>query len=99
MANAWRVRSQARSTRHALPSRSILAFSRKPNSVAVRRDGRHRRYRLDPKPLKDVAVWITEFETFFNQRLDALGEYLARKHGARRSEEIGLAAVEPEIVQ
>jgi hypothetical protein len=83
MANAWRVRSQARTTCHSLPSRSIFTFSRKPNSVAVRRDGRHRRYRLDPKPLKDVAVWITEFETFFNQRLDALGEYLDRKHGAR----------------
>jgi DNA-binding transcriptional ArsR family regulator len=51
--------------------------------VSVRRDGRHRRYRLDPKPLRNVASWITEFEAFFNQRLDALGEYLDRKHGKR----------------
>ena len=51
--------------------------------VSVRRDGRHRLYRLRPKPLKDVAGWIDEFQIFFDQRLDALGEYLDRKHGKR----------------
>lgn len=52
--------------------------------VAVRRDGRHRLYRLDPKPLKDVVSWIDEFAAFFGGRLDALGDYLDRKHGKRR---------------
>jgi DNA-binding transcriptional ArsR family regulator len=52
--------------------------------VSVRRDGRHRLYRLHPKPLKDVASWIDEFAAFFGQRLDALGEHLDRKHGKRR---------------
>ena len=52
--------------------------------VSVRRDGRHRLYRLHPKPLKDVASWIDEFAAFFGQRLDALGDYLDRKHGKRR---------------
>jgi DNA-binding transcriptional ArsR family regulator len=52
--------------------------------VSVRRDGRHRLYRLHPKPLKDVASWIDEFAAFFGQRLDALGQYLDRKHGKRR---------------
>ena len=51
--------------------------------VSVRRDGRQRLYRLHVKPLKDVATWMDEFATFFGQRLDALGEYLDRKHGAR----------------
>lgn len=52
--------------------------------VSVRRDGRHRLYRLDPKPLQDVARWTDEFASFFGQRLDALGSYLDRKHGKRR---------------
>jgi DNA-binding transcriptional ArsR family regulator len=52
--------------------------------VVVRRDGRHRWYRLRPKPLKEVVSWIDEFESFFEQRLDALGVYLDRKHGKRR---------------
>jgi DNA-binding transcriptional ArsR family regulator len=49
--------------------------------VTVRREGRQRLYRLHSEPLKDVASWIDEFAAFFSQRLDALGEYLDRKHG------------------
>jgi DNA-binding transcriptional ArsR family regulator len=52
--------------------------------VAVRRDGRNRHYRLRPKPLRDVVSWVDEFAAFFGRRLDALGEYLDRKHGKRR---------------
>ncbi|HET9833980.1 MAG TPA: metalloregulator ArsR/SmtB family transcription factor [Vicinamibacterales bacterium] len=52
--------------------------------VAVRRHGRHRLYRLRPKPLRNVASWVDEFAAFFGQRLDALGEYLDHKHGKRR---------------
>jgi DNA-binding transcriptional ArsR family regulator len=55
--------------------------------VSARRDGRYRFYRLHPEPLQDVLVWSNEFAAFFEQRLDALGEYLDRKHGksARKS--------------
>jgi len=52
--------------------------------VSVRREGRHRLYRLRPKPLHEVSTWIDEFAAFFGQRLDALGHYLDRKHGKRR---------------
>jgi DNA-binding transcriptional ArsR family regulator len=51
--------------------------------VSVRREGRQRLYRLDPRPLRDVVGWADEFAAFFGQRLDALGEYLDRKHGKR----------------
>jgi DNA-binding transcriptional ArsR family regulator len=51
--------------------------------VSVRRDGRFRRYALRPRPLDEVARWIDEFAAFFAQRLDALGDYLDRKHGRR----------------
>jgi DNA-binding transcriptional ArsR family regulator len=54
------------------------------NLVSARRDGRQRLYRLRPTPLRDVASWIDEFAVFFDERLDALGEYLDRKHGKRR---------------
>jgi DNA-binding transcriptional ArsR family regulator len=52
--------------------------------VSVRREGRRRMYRLRPKPLGEVVSWVDEFAAFFGQRLDALGEYLDRKHGKRR---------------
>jgi len=52
--------------------------------VSVRRDGRRRLYRLQPKPLREVVTWIDEFAAFFGQRLDALGDYLDKKHGKRR---------------
>ena len=51
--------------------------------VTARRSGRHRLYTLHPKPLHEVASWIDAFAAFFGQRLDALGEYLDRKHGKR----------------
>jgi DNA-binding transcriptional ArsR family regulator len=51
--------------------------------VSVRRDGRQRLYRLEPKPLRKVVRWADEFAVFFGERLDALGEYLDRKHGKR----------------
>ena len=52
--------------------------------VTARREGRQRLYRLHPKPLRDVVNWIDEFAAFFDQRLDALGVYLDRKHGKPR---------------
>jgi DNA-binding transcriptional ArsR family regulator len=51
--------------------------------VTVRRQGRHRLYSLRVNPLQDIVSWIDEFAAFFGQRLDALGEYLDRKHGPR----------------
>jgi DNA-binding transcriptional ArsR family regulator len=53
--------------------------------VSIRRNGRQRLYRLHPRPLQDVVNWIDEFAAFFGQRLDALGEYLDRKDGERKT--------------
>ena len=52
--------------------------------VSARREGRRRFYRLRPQPLKDVVSWVDEFAAFFGQRLDALGNYLDRKHAKQR---------------
>ncbi|MFN7922834.1 MAG: metalloregulator ArsR/SmtB family transcription factor [Bryobacteraceae bacterium] len=49
--------------------------------VSARREGRQRIYRLEPEPLRDVVSWVDEFAAYFGRRLDALGEYLDKKHG------------------
>ncbi len=51
--------------------------------VIEARDGRQRVYRLTAKPLSEVAAWASQFEDFFNRRLDALELHLDRKHGKR----------------
>lgn len=49
--------------------------------VAVRRVGKSRLYRLNPEPLREVVSWADTFSAYFSERLDALGDYLDRKHG------------------
>lgn len=51
--------------------------------VRARREGRQRLYSLHPKPLREVVSWVDEFAAFFSQRLDALGDYLDKKHGKK----------------
>ncbi len=51
--------------------------------VEERRAGRQRIYQLRLQPLAEVASWVDEFERCFEERLDALSDYLDRKHGKR----------------
>jgi DNA-binding transcriptional ArsR family regulator len=44
--------------------------------VSQRREGKQRFYRLNPEPLKQVSDWITHYEQFWQEKLDALGNYL-----------------------
>jgi DNA-binding transcriptional ArsR family regulator len=44
--------------------------------VAQRKLGRQRLYRLQPTPLKQVSAWIADYEVFWQDKLDALGDYL-----------------------
>jgi DNA-binding transcriptional ArsR family regulator len=46
--------------------------------VEVRKEGRHRVYRLDPLPLQDVFDWVQYFEGFWRERLQELGKELDR---------------------
>lgn len=48
--------------------------------VQVRREGKRRLYRLHPQALGEVVSWVDEFAVYFGRRLDALGQYLDRKH-------------------
>jgi DNA-binding transcriptional ArsR family regulator len=47
--------------------------------VSERRVGRQRLYKLEPDALKEVADWVKDYEQFWQQKLDALGDYLDRK--------------------
>ena len=44
--------------------------------VQVRKSGRQRLYRLNPEPLKEVSTWITNYEEFWQEKLDKLSAYL-----------------------
>ncbi|MFH7026528.1 MAG: metalloregulator ArsR/SmtB family transcription factor [Heteroscytonema crispum UTEX LB 1556] len=44
--------------------------------VQMRSSGRQRLYRLNPEPLKQVSDWIAHYEHFWQQKLEALGNYL-----------------------
>ena len=46
--------------------------------ATVRAEGTRRLYALDPAPLREVDAWLDPFRRFWEQRLDALGEELAR---------------------
>ena len=48
-------------------------------SVSQQRVGRQRLYRLNPEPHKQVADWITHYESFWQEKLEALSEYLEEK--------------------
>ncbi|MBE9107143.1 helix-turn-helix transcriptional regulator [Nostoc cf. edaphicum LEGE 07299] len=44
--------------------------------VQMRKAGRQRFYRLNPEPLKHISEWIAHYEQFWQEKLDALGNYL-----------------------
>jgi DNA-binding transcriptional ArsR family regulator len=63
--------------RMSLPAISQhLRVLREAGLVRERRDGRHRQYRLNPEPLRDVADWVGRYQRFWEQRLRALERYL-----------------------
>jgi len=44
--------------------------------VSERREGRYRIYRVNAAKLKPVQEWVVQFERFWGQSLDHLGDYL-----------------------
>ena len=48
----------------------------------VRREIRGREHRcfIDPRPLREADAWLEHYRQFWEQRLDALEAYVARKH-------------------
>lgn len=56
-----------------------LAILLRTRLVRARRVGRERRYRLRPRPLREIYDWVALYERFWTDKLGKLGAYL-RKH-------------------
>lgn len=56
-----------------------LRVLREAKLVANRKDGRRRLYSLEAGPLREVFDWVTYFESFWDDRLAALGRHLKER--------------------
>lgn len=56
-----------------------LAVLRAADLVAEHRDGRQRRYYLNPQPLRELHDWAGLFAGFWTERIDNLRDYLKRQ--------------------
>ncbi len=55
-----------------------LRVLRSAGVVKVRQDGRQRMYSVDFRRLKRVHDWVSQFESFWEEKLGALDVYLQR---------------------
>ena len=53
-----------------------LKVLRSAGVVRVRRNGRQRMYSVDFRRLKLIHDWVSQFESFWEEKFDALDEYL-----------------------
>ena len=53
-----------------------LQVLREVGLVTQERSGRRRIYHLNAEPLKEVGDWVAHFESFWDEKLDALALYL-----------------------
>lgn len=61
-----------------------LRVLRDAGLVRHRQEGRHRYYRLDAAPLREVFDWSAHYQRFWTRKLDALAELLSRESGRAR---------------
>jgi DNA-binding transcriptional ArsR family regulator len=60
-----------------------LRILREAGLVRSRKEGRLRLYEIDARLLRQVHDWVSNFEKYWDVKLDALGEYLDRKKRKR----------------
>ncbi len=53
-----------------------LRVLEKAGLLSQEKDGRVRRCKLDAGPMKEAAHWIARYQSFWDQQLDSLAEYL-----------------------
>ena len=53
-----------------------LRVLRRAGLVTERKVGRERHYRLRAAPLREVSAWVGQYERFWRDRLDRLGDHL-----------------------
>ena len=62
-----------------------LRILREAGLVSSRQQGRSRLYRVEADKLLDVFEWVSQFEKYWDDKLDALGAYL-NKHQAKKNQ-------------
>lgn len=53
-----------------------LAILKSAGLVSERSEGRFRHYRLEPRPLTEVAAWVGRYRAHLERQLDAIGRLL-----------------------
>ncbi|WP_394824848.1 ArsR/SmtB family transcription factor [Pendulispora albinea] len=61
-----------------------LKVLRDAGLVRTTREGRMVYYELDPQPMRAVFDWVAHYQTFWTNKLDALGRTLDRVAAKRR---------------
>ena len=69
-----RGRSQRGMTRPAVSKH--LAILRRSRLVTAKKQGRERLYSLNPEPLREVNMWLQQYEVFWEQQLQAFKDYV-----------------------
>ena len=57
-----------------------LRILREAGLLRSRKAGRQVFYEIQPHRLQEVHDWVSQFEKYWDEKLDALGEYLDRRH-------------------
>ena len=53
-----------------------LGVLRQVNLVSEKKEGRYRLYKVNAAQLKPIQEWVIQFEQFWSNSLDQLGDYL-----------------------
>jgi DNA-binding transcriptional ArsR family regulator len=56
-----------------------LRILREARLVSSRKEGRIRVYAIEASKLREVHDWVTHFEKYWDEKLDALGDYLDKR--------------------
>jgi DNA-binding transcriptional ArsR family regulator len=56
-----------------------LRILREARLVRSRKEGRIRMYAIEANKLREVHDWVTHFEKYWDDKLDALGHYLDKR--------------------
>ena len=57
-----------------------LRILREAGLVRSRKEGRLRLYEVEANRLRQVFDWVSHFEQYWDEQLDALGDYLDKQH-------------------
>lgn len=66
-----------------------LRILREAGLVRSRKEGRRRLYEVEAGGLRQVHDWVAHFEKYWDEKLDALGDYLDKRNRKRRAAKKG----------